>query len=171
MRIVDTPGKIFAVEIHLACICRCPCQGTAASYSSSQLLRHAHINLPTSVLSLNSTPMSLKIPSRRRVHHCFFQLKLRDTKRQQPADLWIPIENPTGLTPARGSAHRRSPRPAGPAPMIATRLPVQCQHRDRSGRPSHRQCSVRNVFLGRITDRHRAEAVIERASPFAKGRS
>ena len=80
-------------------------------------------SLPTSVFKRNSIPISLKMVRRRDIT-VFSILNSGIPKVSKPPISGF-LSNTTGLTPLRTntSAH---PKPAGPAPIIATRLSVHC---------------------------------------------
>src|SRR5450830_1012862 len=90
-----------------------------ASYSASSCSMVT--SLPTSVLRRNSMPMPLKT-SRRLLSTLFSSLNSGIPKVSRPPISGF-LSNTTGVTPPRTSTSAQ-PRPAGPAPMIATRLPV-----------------------------------------------
>src|SRR5690554_2566726 len=90
-----------------------------ASYSSSSC--SMLISRPISVFRRNSIPMPVKT-SRRRAITVFSSLNSGIPKVSRPAISGL-RSNTTGLTPARTSTSAQ-PSPAGPAPMMATRLPL-----------------------------------------------
>ncbi len=90
-----------------------------ASYSSSNCSMVT--SLPISVFRRNSMPMPLKT-SRRRDSTCFSSLNSGMPKVSRPPISGL-RSNTTGVTPLRTSTSAQ-PRPAGPAPITATRLPV-----------------------------------------------
>ncbi len=79
------------------------------------------MSLPTSVFRRNSMPMPPKI-SRRRLSTVFSSLNSGMPKVSRPPISGF-LSNTTGVTPLRTRISAQ-PRPAGPAPMIATFLPV-----------------------------------------------
>ena len=78
-------------------------------------------SLPTSVFSLNSTPMPSNT-SRRFASTDFSSLNSGIPKVSRPPISGY-LSNTTGVTPLRARMSA-APKPAGPAPMMATRLPV-----------------------------------------------
>ncbi|KPW90454.1 hypothetical protein ALO79_200334 [Pseudomonas syringae pv. castaneae] len=90
-----------------------------ASYSSSSCSMVT--SLPTSVFRRNSIPMPVKT-SRRLLSTVFSNLNSGMPKVSRPPISGF-LSNTTGVTPPRTRTSAQ-PRPAGPAPMMATRLPV-----------------------------------------------
>ena len=88
------------------------------------------MSLPTSVFSLNSTPRDSKY-SRRLTITDFSSLNDGMPKVSKPPISGF-LSNTTGVTPLRIKISAQ-PSPAGPAPMMATLLPV-CSTIDKSGR-------------------------------------
>ncbi|SSQ40391.1 Uncharacterised protein [Acinetobacter baumannii] len=99
-----------------------------ASYSASN--SSIVTSLPISVFKRNSIPMPVKI-SRRRFITSFSILNSGIPNVSKPP-ISGRLSNTTGLTPPRAKISAQ-PSPAGPAPMIATFLPVHFTW-DMSGR-------------------------------------